>query len=39
MFFLYALKASEKRRRRRRRRQYPRQFRFFLDFLKLKGTF
>jgi hypothetical protein len=38
MFFLYALKASEKRRR-RRRRQYPRQFRFFLDFLKLKGTF
>jgi hypothetical protein len=37
MFFLYALKASEKRRR--RRRQYPRQFRFFLDFLKLKGTF
>src|SRR5215212_10195157 len=31
--FLYALKAPETK------RQYPRRFKVFLDFLKLKGTF
>jgi hypothetical protein len=31
--FLYALKDPETK------RQYPRQFKVFLDFLKLEGTF